>query len=145
MRCPLVAGAPAASCCCRGLTVLLQCRPDQSSLSAPSRCLSEALFFCVCVCVQKGWRPADDASEAPPREQRALKSVTFQESVSVINDRQADMELESQQVVQVSRAGSNLPPSHLSEPLWTCFHWRYSARASSAWHGCVSTATLVRA
>lgn len=58
--------------------------------------------------MQKGWRPANDASDAPPREQRALKSVTFQESVSVINDRQGDMELESQQVVQVSPAGSNL-------------------------------------
>lgn len=58
--------------------------------------------------VQKGWRPADDASEVPPREQRALKSVTFQESVSVINDVTADMELESQQVVQVSLTGSNL-------------------------------------
>lgn len=58
--------------------------------------------------MQKGWRPADDASEVPPREQRALKTVTFQESVSVINDGPAGMELESQQVVQVSPAGSNL-------------------------------------
>uniref|UniRef100_A0A8C2XF11 PALM2 and AKAP2 fusion n=1 Tax=Cyclopterus lumpus TaxID=8103 RepID=A0A8C2XF11_CYCLU len=38
-----------------------------------------------------------DVSDATPRE-RALKSVSFQESVSVITDRPANMELESQQI-----------------------------------------------
>ena len=42
-------------------------------------------------------RVAEDVSDAIPRE-RALKSVSFQESVSVITDRPATMELESQQI-----------------------------------------------
>ncbi|KAI3361654.1 hypothetical protein L3Q82_002018 [Scortum barcoo] len=46
---------------------------------------------------KKSWRAAEDVSEAVPRE-RALKSVSFQESVSVITDRPATMELESQQI-----------------------------------------------
>ncbi|XP_034403211.1 A-kinase anchor protein 2 [Cyclopterus lumpus] len=45
----------------------------------------------------KLWRAAEDVSDATPRE-RALKSVSFQESVSVITDRPANMELESQQI-----------------------------------------------
>lgn len=47
--------------------------------------------------MQKSWRAAEDVSDALPRE-RALKSVSFQESVSVITDRPATMELESQQI-----------------------------------------------
>ncbi|XP_070781202.1 paralemmin-1-like [Enoplosus armatus] len=43
----------------------------------------------------KSWRAAED--DTIPRE-RALKSVSFQESVSVITDRPATMELESQQI-----------------------------------------------
>ncbi|XP_068429508.1 palm2 and akap2 fusion isoform X2 [Clinocottus analis] len=45
----------------------------------------------------KLWRAAEDVSDAIPKE-RALKSVSFQESVSVITDRPANMELESQQI-----------------------------------------------
>ncbi|GLD55141.1 A-kinase anchor protein 2-like isoform X1 [Lates japonicus] len=45
----------------------------------------------------KSWRAAEDVSDTIPRE-RALKSVSFQESVSVITDRPATMELESQQI-----------------------------------------------
>lgn len=50
--------------------------------------------------MQKSCRPAEDVSDTSPRE-RALKSVTFQESVSVISDGPAAMELESQQVGEV--------------------------------------------
>lgn len=50
--------------------------------------------------MQKSWRPAEDVSDTSPRE-RALKSVTFQELVSVISDGPAAMELESQQVGEV--------------------------------------------
>ncbi|TMS08121.1 Paralemmin-2 [Larimichthys crocea] len=45
----------------------------------------------------KSWRAAEDVSDTLPKE-RALKSVSFQESVSVITDRPATMELESQQI-----------------------------------------------
>ncbi|KAK9532767.1 hypothetical protein VZT92_010135 [Zoarces viviparus] len=45
----------------------------------------------------KLWRAAEDVSDTIPRE-RALKSVSFQESVSVITDSPANMELESQQI-----------------------------------------------
>ncbi|XP_040012660.1 A-kinase anchor protein 2 isoform X2 [Xiphias gladius] len=45
----------------------------------------------------KSWRAAEDVSDTIPRE-RALKSVSFQESVSVITDRPQTMELESQQI-----------------------------------------------
>lgn len=51
----------------------------------------------VCLSTQKSWRAAEDVSDSIPRE-RALKSVSFQESVSVITDRPATMELESQQI-----------------------------------------------
>lgn len=51
----------------------------------------------VCLSTQKSWRAAEDVSDTLPRE-RALKSVSFQESVSVITDRPATMELESQQI-----------------------------------------------
>ncbi|KAM4719854.1 palm2 and akap2 fusion isoform 1-T1 [Anableps anableps] len=43
------------------------------------------------------WRAAEDVSDALPRE-RAVKSVSFQESVSIITDTPANMELESQQI-----------------------------------------------
>uniref|UniRef100_A0A087XBK3 PALM2 and AKAP2 fusion n=1 Tax=Poecilia formosa TaxID=48698 RepID=A0A087XBK3_POEFO len=46
---------------------------------------------------QNPWWAAEDATDASPRE-RAVKSVSFQESVSVITDRPANMELESQQI-----------------------------------------------
>uniref|UniRef100_A0A3Q3G773 PALM2 and AKAP2 fusion n=1 Tax=Labrus bergylta TaxID=56723 RepID=A0A3Q3G773_9LABR len=46
---------------------------------------------------KKSWRAAEDVSDPIPRE-RALKSVSFQESVSVITDRPANMEVESQQI-----------------------------------------------
>ncbi|KAM7393126.1 hypothetical protein PAMA_007987 [Pampus argenteus] len=42
-------------------------------------------------------RAAEDVSDTIPRE-RALKSVSFQESVSIITDRPVTMELESQQI-----------------------------------------------
>ncbi|XP_020787287.2 A-kinase anchor protein 2 isoform X1 [Boleophthalmus pectinirostris] len=45
----------------------------------------------------KSWLAAEDVSDPVPRE-RALKSVSFQESVSVITDSPATMELESQQI-----------------------------------------------
>ncbi|XP_076019779.1 palm2 and akap2 fusion isoform X2 [Genypterus blacodes] len=45
----------------------------------------------------KSWRAAEDASDPVPRE-RALKSVSFQESVSVITDGPVIMELESQPI-----------------------------------------------
>lgn len=51
----------------------------------------------VCLSTQKSWRAAEDVSDTLPKE-RALKSVSFQESVSVITDRPATMELESQQI-----------------------------------------------
>lgn len=51
----------------------------------------------VCFLTQRSWRAAEDVSDTIPRE-RALKSVSFQESVSVITDRPATMELESQQI-----------------------------------------------
>ena len=44
-------------------------------------------------------RTLDDASEPAPRE-RALKSVTFQELVSVISDSPGTMALQSQQQIQ---------------------------------------------
>uniref|UniRef100_A0A8D3E6X1 PALM2 and AKAP2 fusion n=1 Tax=Scophthalmus maximus TaxID=52904 RepID=A0A8D3E6X1_SCOMX len=47
--------------------------------------------------MQKSWRAAEDVSDPVPRE-RALKSVSFLESVSVITDGPATMELESQQI-----------------------------------------------
>lgn len=50
-----------------------------------------------CSRFQKLWRAVDDVSDAAPRE-RALKSVSFQESVSVITDGPASMEVESQQI-----------------------------------------------
>lgn len=53
-------------------------------------------FVCFLL-TQKSWRPAEDVSDTIPRE-RALKSVSFQESVSVISDGPATMELESQQI-----------------------------------------------
>uniref|UniRef100_A0A3Q3L3N1 PALM2 and AKAP2 fusion n=1 Tax=Mastacembelus armatus TaxID=205130 RepID=A0A3Q3L3N1_9TELE len=49
-----------------------------------------------CVLLQKSCQAVEDVSDTIPRE-RALKSVSFQESVSVITDRLATMELESQQ------------------------------------------------
>uniref|UniRef100_A0A665TYP7 Palm2 and akap2 fusion n=1 Tax=Echeneis naucrates TaxID=173247 RepID=A0A665TYP7_ECHNA len=51
----------------------------------------------LCVLTQKSWLAADDVSDPAPRE-RALKSVSFQESVSVITDRSEIMELENQQI-----------------------------------------------
>lgn len=58
-------------------------------------CLNLMSF--VCLSTQKSWRAAEDVSDTVPRE-RALKSVSFQESVSIITDRSATMELESQQI-----------------------------------------------
>lgn len=57
--------------------------------------ISEPHVFCLSA--QKSWRAAEDVSDTLPKE-RALKSVSFQESVSVITDRPATMELESQQI-----------------------------------------------
>lgn len=61
------------------------------------RAASMNLVPFVCLLTQKSWRAAEDVSDTVPRE-RALKSVSFQESVSVITDRPATMELESQQI-----------------------------------------------
>ncbi|XP_029371715.1 palm2 and akap2 fusion isoform X2 [Echeneis naucrates] len=55
----------------------------------------------------KSWLAADDVSDPAPRE-RALKSVSFQESVSVITDRSEIMELENQQI----QHGCLSSPSH---------------------------------
>lgn len=49
------------------------------------------------ISTQKSWQAAEDVSDSIPRE-RTLKTVSFQESVSVITDRPAAMELESQQI-----------------------------------------------
>lgn len=65
-----------------------------------SPCMQHLWTSCplfVSLLTQKSWRPAEDVSDTIPRE-RALKSVSFQESVSVISDRPATMELESQQI-----------------------------------------------
>lgn len=57
-----------------------------------------------CLLLQKSWRPAEDVNDTTPRE-RALKSVSFQESVSVISDSPATMELEeNSEMVQVGRS-----------------------------------------
>ncbi|KAL6097082.1 palm2akap2 [Pungitius sinensis] len=45
----------------------------------------------------KLWQAVDDVSDAAPKE-RALKCVSFQESVSIITDGPASMEVESQQI-----------------------------------------------
>lgn len=51
----------------------------------------------LCLLKQKSWQAADDVTDTL-RKERTLKSVSFQESVSVITDRPAAMELESQQI-----------------------------------------------
>lgn len=101
--------------CSRGLnTFLLQCR--LTFLEGPGK--SQKLIFLsvldcyfwawivvtklsseahVCLPTQNPWRAAEDATDSSPRE-RAVKSVSFQESVRVITDRPASMELESQQI-----------------------------------------------
>lgn len=57
-------------------------------------CAATQILLLVLLPLQKPWQPATDT--APP--ERALKIVTFQESVSVIHDGPEDMELESQRI-----------------------------------------------
>lgn len=58
---------------------------------------------------QKLWQPAEDARDTIPKE-RSLKSVSFQELVSVITDTPATMELESQHIQHGCLSSPSNPP-----------------------------------
>lgn len=56
-----------------------------------------SLLSFVLMLAQKSWQPAEDVRNTTPKE-RSLKSVSFQELVSVITDTPETMELESQHI-----------------------------------------------
>ncbi|XP_047228677.1 A-kinase anchor protein 2 isoform X3 [Girardinichthys multiradiatus] len=67
------------------------------------------------------WQIAEDVSDTSPRD-RAVKTVSFQESVSFITERPANMELESQQIQHhclrsSSNQGSKSPDSEVVQEI----------------------------